>query len=366
MDKGKTTIVFILASIDAPHILKRIGEFIDNGYNVEVYGFKHFRETSLVLPDRFKIKIIGEITQANYWKRISTLIRGIKNVISDCKGKDVIYYLPSLDVAIFHLLYCRLPYIYEESDLKHTYVNSRSIQFVLECISKIIIKGAKVAAFTSEGFRRYHFKSKIPANTCLVPNKLNSSIINLTPVSKEKINLDHIRFAFVGKSQFASVYNFAEEIAMKYPQHEMHFYGTVDERDSSIINKLKGYNNICFHGRFANPVDLPSIYSKVDILLAIFDLTPSNWLYAEPNKLYDSIYFRTPIVAPKGTFLEERVLEMGIGYSIDMQKEKVEDFISALTNEDLNNKIENLRKIPQSYAVNNNEVLFNMVENISI
>lgn len=364
MDKKQTTIVFVLASIDAPHILKRIGEFIDRGYKVEVYGFKHFRETSLVLPDTFKINLIGEITQANYWKRISTLVRGVKYVIEKCKDRNVIYYLPSLDVAIFHLLFCKSHYIYEESDLKHTYVNSRFIQSILERISKRIIRESDVAAFTSEGFRKFHFGDKTPLNTCLVPNKLNASIRNLPSVVKKPIDLNHIRFAFVGKAQFASVYKFAEEIAFHYPQHEMHFYGTVDNRDIEVIDRLKSYSNIYFHGRFSNPVDLPGIYSNIDVLLAIFDLKPANWLYAEPNKLYDSIYFRTPIVAPKGTFLENRVNEMGIGYSIDMRNESVKDFISSLSVESINHKIENLNNIPLSYAVNDNHILFEMIDSI--
>lgn len=364
MDKKQTTIVFVLASIDAPHILKRIGEFIDRGYNIEVYGFKHFRETSLVLPDHFKINIVGEITQANYWKRISTLVRGVKHVIVKCKNRNVVFYLPSLDVALFHLLFCNSPYIYEESDLKHTYIKSRFIQSVLEYLSKRIIKKAEVAAFTSEGFRKFHFGDKIPLNTCLVPNKLNVNIRKLSSVVKKPIDLNHIRFAFVGKAQFASVYKFAEEIALHYLQHEMHFYGTVDDRDIEVIDRLKKYSNIYFHGRFSNPIDLPSIYSNVDILLAIFDLKPVNWLYAEPNKLYDSIYFRTPIVVPKGTFLDDRVKEMGIGYSIDMRNESVKDFISSLSSDILNQKIENLNNIPLSYAVNDNHILFEMINNI--
>jgi succinoglycan biosynthesis protein ExoL len=38
---------------------------------------------------------------------------------------------------------------------------------------------------------------------------------------------------------------------------------------------------------------------------------------ALPNKLYEAMYFRVPIVASKGTYLAERVLDAGIGYAID-------------------------------------------------
>lgn len=364
MNKESKLIVFILPSLDAPHILKRVGEFIERGYNIKVYGFKHFRETALNIPKNFDIEIVGFIGHFSYLKRIPAIIKGLKKVIRSCKDKDVIYYLPSLDVAMFHLLLCRAPYIYEESDLKHTYVKSSFMQWILECINKRIIRKSQVSAFTSAGFLNFHFGDRWTANTCLVPNKLRSSIVALPAIQKEPIDLNHIRFAFVGKSQFKSVYEFAEQLVSRYPQHEMHFWGTVDECDRDVINRIDKYPNSFFHGRFSNPTDLPNIYSRTDILVSIFDLEPENWLYAEPNKLYDAIYFKTPILVAKGTFLEKRVLEMGIGYSIDMEKETVAGFLASLDREDLQQKIDNLIKIPQSYAVNDNRELFKMIENI--
>lgn len=364
MNKDSKLIVFILPSIDAPHILKRVEEFTERGYNVKVYGFKHCMETTLNIPRNFDIEIVGTIEHFSYLKRIPTIIKGLKKVICSCKGKNVVYYLPSLDVAMFHLLVCRAPYIYEESDLKHTYVKSPFIQWILESISKRIIKKSQVSAFTSAGFLNFHFGDKWPNNTCLVPNKLRRSIMDLPAIEKCPIDINHIRFAFVGKSQFKSVYKFAEQLVSGYPQHEMHFWGTVDECDRDVINRIDKYSNCFFHGRFSNPTDLVSIYSRIDILVSIFDLEPENWLYAEPNKLYDSIYFRTPILVAKGTFLEKRVLELGIGYSIDIETETVKEFLISLNRENLQWKIDNLVKIPQSYAVNDNSVLFSMLDNI--
>lgn len=364
MTNKNITFVFILASVDAPHILKRIGEFIENGYNVKVYGFKHFRETSLNTPKDFKINIVGEINQANYIKRIWTLIKGIRKIQLLCKGENVVYYLPSLDIAIFHLLFCRTPYIYEESDLKHTYVKSQFCQYILEIISKYIIKKSQISAFTSEGFIIYHFDEKRPANICLVPNKLRNSILNMPRPSEKAFDTKHLRFSFVGKSQFQSVYHFAHIVVSQFPQHEVHFFGTVDDRDADIISKLSKFPNCFFHGRFSNPVDLPKIYSCTDILLSIFDLSPKNWLYAEPNKLYDAIYFRTPMIVPRGTFLEKRVKELGIGFCVDVFNDDIPAFVNSLTESNIREKIDCIKKIPQEYAINNNKELFEMVNSM--
>jgi succinoglycan biosynthesis protein ExoL len=38
---------------------------------------------------------------------------------------------------------------------------------------------------------------------------------------------------------------------------------------------------------------------------------------ALPNKLYEAMYFRVPIIASRGTYLAERVLAARVGYEID-------------------------------------------------
>jgi len=358
----KIEIVFLLASVDAPHIIKRIGEFIDRGYKVNVFGFKHFREPDLPLPENVNIEVIGCIDQANYWKRISTIVKGVRLVINKCKNKNVIYYLPSLDVAMFHRLFSQAPYVYEESDLKHTYVSSKLIQNVLEVINKRIIKKAQVSAFTSEGFLEYHFGNKWPSNSCLVPNRLNGAVLGLQKESKTGIDINHIKFAFVGKAQFKSTFLFAKYIVENYPQHEMHFYGTTDIRDTEMIEKLQTFNNCFFHGRFSNPVDLPNIYKNVDIVIALYDTDSINVLYAEPNKLYESIFFRTPIIVSSGTFLAKKVSRLGIGYDLDAtSKESLNTFMNHLSESDLQNKVKNASLIPEIEAINDNHKLFDLL-----
>lgn len=356
-------VVFILDSIDAPHILKRINEFVENGFEVEVYGFKHFRERSLPLPYTFKINIIGEINQANYWLRIRGIVEGLKTVLKQLRGQKVLYYLVSLDVAMFFRMMCREDYVYEESDLKHTYVNNKAIQWILERIDRRIIKKSVVSAFTSEGFVQYHFGDNPPKNICYVFNKLNKAILDLKIPENTESSIDHLKFAFVGKAQFKSTFAFAKHIVQNYKNHEMHFYGTTDTRDDATVTELKQYDNCFFHGRFNNPQDLPAIYENVDIVIALYDVESINVLYAEPNKLYEAIYYRKPIIVSTGTFLAQKVNRLGIGFDIDaLSATCIDTFIESLSSEKIIKKKHAADNILRSEAINDNSKLLEAVK----
>lgn len=356
-------IVFILETIDAPRMLKRIQEFIDNNYEVEVYGFKHFREKSLNQPTNFKINVIGEVNQANYLLRIKGIIKGIKKVLNATKGQDVLYYIPNLDVAMFFRLLSRANYVFEESDLKHTYVHSRLVQSVLERIDKKVIRKSVVSAFTSEGFVKYHFGDNQPANICYVFNRLNAKILDLPIPESRDVNMTNIKFGFVGKATFRAIFDFAKIIAEKYPEHEMHFYGTADASFETRVNELSKHPNFFMHGRFKNPDELPQIYNNVDLVLALYDVDAINVLYAEPNKLYEAMYYRKPIIVSKGTYLAEKVNRLGIGYEVDSTNlANIDAFISGLTKLSIKERIDKAEKIDRKEAVNDNSELFKHIK----
>lgn len=360
-------VVFILETIDAPRMMKRINEFISHQYEVEVYGFKHFKEKSLTPPSGFTINVIGEIKHANYFLRIKGIVKGVRKVLKATKDKDVLYYIPNVEVAMIFKLLSSADYVYEESDLKHTYVNSKLFQGLLERIDKIIIRKSVISAFTSEGFVKFHFGDNPPQNICYVFNRLNIGILDLPVPEKRTMNIDNIKFGFVGKVSFKSIVSFAKCIAEKYPKHEMHFYGTTNVKYEKFVEELSTHSNIHMHGRFKNPDDLPNIYKEVDIVIALYDVDSVNVLYAEPNKLYEAMYYRTPILVSSGTYLAEKVKRLGIGFDIDATNPaNIDSFVSGLTEQMLKEKTDNAKKIDRHEAVNDNSELFEHIKNYMI
>jgi len=92
-------------------------------------------------------------------------------------------------------------------------------------------------------------------------------------------------------------------------------------------------NNVFYHGPFKNPDELLSIYSSIDICYVVYDSTDGNVKLAIPNKLYECLFFLTPMIVAKGTYLAERVKELQIGFEVDIDNgaQELELIFSSIT-----------------------------------
>ena len=357
MEKKK--IVFILNNITITRCLKRVSEFIDNGYDVDVYGFEQQIGESYATPSNFNITIIGKYSRKeSYFARLKTYYKSLKPLFKKYKGQDVIFYYFFFNIAFAARLSCGRAFIYEESDMPYTSLSNKLLRKLFGAIDKKIIQKSLLTVMTSEGFIDYHFGDHRPKNIIVVPNRVNPALIKF-PYHKKQLDVNHLSIAFVGGFRYASVLNFATVVAESFPQHEFHVYGIVIDNGEALDSLCKKYQNIHFHGKFRNPDDLPSIYEKIDLVIASYDATSINAQYAEPNKMYEAIFFRTPIVVSSNTFLAKKVNKLGIGYSVNaLNKQEIVAFINGLTEKSITDKIQALGRIPQVDATNENPELF--------
>lgn len=345
-------VVFISNNLASTHDKNRIEEFIANGADVIVYGFTRtaddgrIRDSSLYSPT-----VVGNI-EPTYIRRIRTYWNAIKQIRKKHKYDNCIYYLFGFDIGLTFMLQRKNEsYIYEEADLVYTYIHNNILVRILKCLDEIVIKKSYKTVLTSEGFIKYHFQDVNPQNIVLIENKLSKEINSSKGISKNTITMTPLKVGFVGAPRFNSILNFIKVFCTKFPMYEFHIYGAPVPDSFSC---LKSFSNCFFHGRFTSPIDLPDIYSNIDLVLCTYDVTSDNVKYAEPNKIYESIYFETPILVSKGTFLSEKVERLGIGYSIDaMDDDNIESFIKGLTIESIVSKADKARQIPKDYCINN-------------
>lgn len=351
-------VVFILASLSDSHFKNRIVEFMDHQIDVDVYGFERTsHKTPKELPYHFEV--LGMLHNESYINRVKLYLKCFRLLGKNYNGQKVVFYLCGLDIAMFfHFINPSFDYIYEECDLVHTYLGKA--KYVLEWIDEKIIKKSLLTITTSEGFIKYHFGNKRPQNVLLIENKLNPAVRECSLKDKRPFSLDSLSIGFVGAPRFDSVYNFIDVFCKICPNQTFHVYG------GPIIQQfepLKKYKNCVFHGFFKNPTDLPDIYANIDLVVATYDTRFENVRYAEPNKIYEAIYFETPIVVSSGTFLAEKVKRLGIGYDIDaLNNEDVINFINKLTEESIRDKISNIQKIDKNETLNINNAFFERLD----
>lgn len=356
-------IVFILNGIYKSRCLKRVEEFIDNGYPVDVYGYAWDNDIPNV-SDKFKIEVIGhQSVHYSYLKRLSIIVKSLKKIYKKHKGEDVLYYYFFIDVALGAFLINRRPYMYEESDIPYSGLGNSIVRNILRSIDKRIIRNSFATIMTSEGFVDYHFGVEMPSNIILVPNRLNPKIKNY-PYNQRKTDVNHLSIGFVGGVRYRSIVNFAKTFVDSFPNNTFHIFGNIDP---TLIDECKAlenrYDNIHFHGVFKNPQDLSSIYEQIDLVLATYDYSSVNVRYAEPNKLYEAIYFKTPIIVSSNTFLSKKVSKLGVGYSVNaMDNNEIISFVENLKLSDITEKQQNCEKLPADYAINYNPHLFQYLE----
>lgn len=356
---AKKKIVFFINAVTVPRCIKRIEEFIDNGYEVEAYGFDRGGNVH-TRPSKFDIKVIGyhNISQS-YFERLRIIYKSMKPIIRQYKNQDVLFYYFFYDVAFVGWLLSKKLFIYEESDIPYTGIGNVVLRKLFGRIDRKIISRSLLTVMTSEGFIDFHFGDLRPKNIVVIPNRVSSNIVEFEYYNKS-IDINHLKFAFVGSYRYESVLNFTAVIAENYPQHQFHIFGLVVENKNELDQLLQKFSNIHFHGTFKNPDDLPKIYEQINLVLSTYDATSINAQYAEPNKLYESIYFRTPIIVSSNTFLAKKVNRLGIGYDINgLDKEEIKSFVRNLTLEDLMNKQKACESIPKETAINKNVDLFN-------
>ena len=343
-------IVFIALQLSQPRCIKRITAIYSAGIPIKIYGFDSglYNENlkDLTFPIERLIKRDKNISRI---KKIISFAKSIHQILHE-NNRNCIFYLFGFEItAIAKILGCK-NYIYEEADISATRIKNPIIRQLLIFYDKFLYRKAQLVISTSEGFIKYLFGNKeVPKNIILQPNKLNTYFtenIRKAVILNYNSTYSKIKFGFVGLIRYPNtIIRFAKIIGKKFPEHEFHFYGDT-EKQEYIDNELLSYKNIFFHGHFKNPQDLLSIYNSIDINVVCYDTKSENVKIAEPNKLYESVYFYTPIVVSKGTFLAEKVKSMDIGFEIDCsENQEIYNFIKQLTAEKLQSIITNMTKI---------------------
>lgn len=351
----KPIIIFILSSISQPRCLKRIRSFINAGYEVEVYGFDRGVYNINATIEGKEINVLGFAPSGSgYLEKFLYTKRQLKNIFKKYKNEKVIYYLFGFDQALICKVFSSNKYIYEISDLVYSYFKNPFLRFIFKSTDKYIIRKSLLTVLITKGFLDF-FNLKTN-NIIIQPNKLDTYFSsynrNVTKLSTNQ----SLSFGFAGAIRYQNtVFRFARIIGKYFPHHSFNFYG--DSTNLSAVKEIsQKYKNVFYMGPFKNPEDLTKVYEGIDIVVACYRTDTVNERVAEPNKLYEALFFNKPIIVSKETYLERFVTKQNdFGYAIDATSDsEIIDLIQNIEIDDLNNKIKNISIIPTSSIIDDN------------
>lgn len=330
-------IVFLLTNKRHSGVLKRVESFIDNDYNVSIYGFDRGFGKEVTSLKEIPIIDLGLVDNGkSYLYKLFNAYRIFRKIFK--KHTSCKYYVFSFDFALICLL-CRRKYIYEIRDLVYGYFSSKLVMNTFKLIDKMLIRFSVKTIMLSEGFVDFIYGKKKVKKVIVQPNKIHYSFSKETR-PKVKLNKgNEFVFGFIGALRFPNtIMRFARIIGENFPQHKFMFFGDgIPEYRKMVEDLTQRHQNISFHGSFKNPDDLGSIYDQVDLSLSCYDSEFVNVQYAEPNKLYESIFFQTPIIVSSNTFLGNKVKRLNVGFIIEATSDKsIAEYIESLSIEEVN------------------------------
>ena len=348
----KMKIRFLLPQLSQPRCIKRILCIEAEGYDVDVYGINNGLYTQ-------NIKDLGDVTTHSFnltagvprKKSLQTKARCVKALINSLEKNDVVYIF-GIELALIFWLYAifkrKIRYVYEQADLNYTKLGNKFLRGLFKKIDKWLIRKSEFTVLTSKGFTKYLYDGRDYEKIVLLPNKLSRKI-NVSDrlnFDNKAVDTNHIKFGFIGAIRYPStIFTFARVVGEHFPDDEFHFYGNgIFAKEAEEL--CSHYANLFYHGSFSNPDDLAKIYGSVDVNVVCYDTKSYNVCIAEPNKLYESIFFNTPIVVSSGTYLSERVAELGVGNAIDSTNyAEIKQYINSLTDDKVCHIIDTMKKI---------------------
>lgn len=90
--------------------------------------------------------------------------------------------------------------------------------------------------------------------------------------------------------------------------------------------KEKNYHHVIFSGVFNNS-EKEKLYDGIDLINAVYGNGTEIVRHALPNKLYDCLIYKIPILANKGTYLGRLIEEQGVGLAIDTEDVSFMDYV---------------------------------------
>lgn len=333
MIRGPTMNVLIIRSNPVnpdSRVEKEIRALIENGYNVTLLAWDRSEDYNIrkePLNEKMKGVIAFRIgIKAPYGSGIKNLK---KLVAFQCvirsflkNNKYDIVHACDFDTAFtaYHSInHSQTKFIYDIFDF---YADAFNVPSVLKALvlfaDKWIVCGADLTIICSEE-RSKQLRGFCPKKLAVIHNTPEEICINKE--KQEKIN-DKIKLCYVGILQPGRLLLELAEVVMNSCEYELYIGGFGEYADYFSQLSIK-YTNIHYYGKI--PYDKTiELESKCDIMIANYDPSVPNHVFAAPNKFYEALYLGKPLVMTKGTGMSNIVTEDDLGVTIEYSKDGLE------------------------------------------
>lgn len=361
--------LFLLSHQPNPRFIKQINFFAEKN-EVDLLFFNrsnNLPDLSESINKSVSIINLGSILNLNvkpnirdYIERFLIYLKALNVIrVNVKKSKYDIVIMNNIDVLILFIIgsltssYKNKIITIEISDLQEFVFYETTLSRIVRKIEIFLYRRyINKLILTSEKYYTYHFSKFYHKDYFILENKILSSEIfdpkskKVLPKENQSKPSEKVIIGIVGcllrKNEYIQLF----EIYKNNENVLIYIYGKGPYQEI-IENYSNKYPNIKYFGGYNSFLDSHSIYHQIDILYIVYDseLISKNNNLALPNKLYEAMYFNTPIICSSNTYLCEIVDELGIGVGIQYKnKGEIESAVNRII-QNKNSLDENFQKI---------------------
>jgi hypothetical protein len=265
--------------------------------------------------------IFNQYVSRSKWSKVIPFIKWRKFTLSILKQNKydkliILTTVPGILISNYILKHYEENYLLDIRDF--TYEN---FHLYKKQVERLVTK-SYITTLSSKGFYNW---MKTSDKLSITHNITNYSQFNY--VYKPFFQKNRVTIAFVGGIRY---YDENIKIIQQLSNNSkilLKYVGKVHPKcDLQSYCIKNGITNVIFEPSYDND-QKPHIYQDIDLINAIYGYKTLEVSTALPNKLYDCIIYRKPIVVSKYTYLERLVNEYHLGVAIDIDKESIKESI---------------------------------------
>lgn len=318
-------IAFVMFSVPNPRLIKRIKAASECGEVIVIYQVSNENPYIIdqqILNNFNTIKFNSNSKDDNTFSTLISFLVLVKKYLKVLKkfNPDIIHASNLLGTSIaclYRFIHNKKVQIIEEvGDINKYLIDStkginKLFQKFLRFLDGYMLKRCSLLIVTSEAFYENYYINFISKDKVLyLPNEPELSVFD----NFKKKDGGVFTVGFIGSVRYQKQLEMLFEVA-KHCKIRV-FVAGEGISYPYLLEKYKNIPYIEFYGKYDYEKEVKNLYERVDCVYSVYDTQKGNVCIALPNRLYESVTCKLPLLVAKNTRLAELTEEWGVGISV--------------------------------------------------
>ncbi len=344
--KTKNDIIFLYTGSPLPAMLDLIAHAKQTGLNPLLVLLDRgenelILDSSLINYDIIRIDVGYKKVELNRFLTLPKLLLNIRRIILSNLTPGGIILTCAYDMLLFAQLinlFHSFKIRHQVRDLNALQLNNGIVPEFFKQIERVLLLGVEKVIISSPKFATDYYENIYKGEIILLENVPQKSV--WTDFKRQPRNNGELVIGYIGILRYKeSLFNLIETVERLVKEGQNIKVVFAGGGKCSDLKEIQGrISNQCvfeFSGPYEYAKDIKQLYQDVDLIYAVYDENMRNCQIAMPNKFYESILSKIPLLVAANTFVGEQTLKYNIGEVVSLkEKDSLYNLLKSISQHD--------------------------------